>query len=250
MHRTAREPNGRTDQTGPLVIGAGPGRTGTASLKIALERIGFGPCHHMEAVFRNPREVPVWEKAARGEDVDWRTFLGGWRATLDFPSALYWPAIAQAFPEAKILLSVRDPEAWYDSFRSTILAVLRRFPNRLVARHVPILSASVRSAGESALARMFPGALDDRQYMIRRYREYNEEVRAAVPKDRLLVFDVREGWAPLCAFLQVPIPRGSFPRVNDTATFRRRTAVMTAICWVLLFSPPVTWAVARDLRAR
>lgn len=200
----------------------------------------------MEEVFRHPAEVPVWEAAARGAPVDWATFLAPYRATVDFPSSLYWPEISAAFPSAKILLSVRDPAAWYDSFSSTILHVLRRFPNRYVARHVPVLSASTRTAGEGALARMFPGPLDDRAYMIRRYEEYNDEVRRAVPPERLLVHDVREGWEPLCAFLEVPVPSTPFPRVNDTATFRRRTALMTAACWAALLFPPITVLAARD----
>ena len=107
------------------VIGAGLGRTGTNSLKVALEQLGFGPCHHMEEVFKNPGQIPTWEAAANGKKIDWATFLRGWGSVVDFPAAFYYRELMEVFPDAKVLLSVRDPEGWYDSFNSTIHAMVK-----------------------------------------------------------------------------------------------------------------------------
>jgi hypothetical protein len=129
----------------PRVIGAGFGRTGTSSLKCALEMVGFGPCHHMEEVIKRPAEVKTWEAAARGEKVDWGKFLRGWGATIDFPSALYYRELMQAFPEAKVILTVRDPASWYASVSQTIVPAMTRFPNRFVAPFLPFMGAPARS---------------------------------------------------------------------------------------------------------
>src|SRR2546423_1849791 len=130
-------PVSSSTRTGPRVIGAGYGRTGTASLKRALEILGFGPCHHMEEVVKNPDEVPTWEAAGRGEAVDWATFLQGWGSTCDFPSSFYYAQLMEAFPDAKVILTKRDPDAWCDSFAATIYPMVTRFPKRVVFPWLP-----------------------------------------------------------------------------------------------------------------
>ena len=226
----------------PRVIGAGMGRTGTASLKRALEEIGFGPCHHMEEVFGYPADVPVWEGALRGDPVDWRAFLAGWGSVVDIPGALHYRALMDALPEAKVILTVRDPEAWYKSFRETIHPLIFGFPTRFVGPWLPRLNGPFRVAGKDAFDRLFEGRFDDPAFMADWFVRYNEGVRAAVPADRLLVFDVRDGWEPLCAFLDAPTPTTPFPRVNDAAEFQRRTRMATAVCWAVLLAPPTAAA--------
>jgi hypothetical protein len=228
------------------VIGAGFGRTGTASLKRALEILGFGPCHHMEEVVRDPRQVPTWERAARGEPVDWHAFLRGWGSAVDFPAAFYWRELAAAFPDAKVILTVRDPDAWYESFRDTIIALVSPFPNRVVLPFVPFLSGPFRVSGQPMLARLFPNGFSDRAEVTAVFRAHTAEVVRSLPPERLLVFEVKQGWGPLCAFLGVPVPDAPFPRVNDAAEFQRRTRVATALAWLLLPSPLGAWAMWRS----
>ncbi len=224
---------------GPQVIGAGLGRTGTASMKLALEQLGFGPCHHMEAVFRDPSEVPVWERAARGLPVDWAGFLAPWGATMDFPSALYYRELLEAFPDARVVLTVRDPERWYDSFASTIRAFIVSFPNRWVLPWLPFVNASYRVTRHTFVDRLLHA---DRAQAIALFEEWNADVQRHVPADRLLVYRVAEGWAPLCAFLGVPEPDRPFPRVNERPVFRRRVLAITALSWLVLAAPGVAAA--------
>lgn len=221
------------------VIGAGMGRTGTASLKRALEQLGFGPCHHMEEVIKHPDEVPTWQAAARGEPVDWRAFMGGWGAACDFPSALYYRELMTAFPDAKVVLTVRDPEAWYESMRQTIVPSMRRFPTRLITPLLPYVSGPSLVMSPTRLRREIIDRFDDRDHVMDAFVAWNEEVKRAVPEERLLVFEVKRGWEPLCAFLGVPVPDEPFPRVNDTATFRRRVRIADAVSWLVLLTPPL-----------
>jgi hypothetical protein len=227
----------------PRVVGAGFGRTGTASLKRALEILGFGPCHHMAEVIKHPAEVPTWEAAARGEKIDWRAFLRGWGSTVDFPSALYYRELMEAFPETKVILTVRDSSAWYESMKNTIVPMLTRFPNRYVLVHLPYIGGAARSMRGTSLRADLLGRFDERAHAIKLFEEHSEEVRRVVVAERLLVFQVAEGWEPLCKFLGVPVPDAPFPRENDTAAFRRRVVASTVISWVVLLVP-ISFALA------
>jgi hypothetical protein len=219
------------------VIGAGFGRTGTSSLKRALERLGFGPCHHMEEVVKHPGELSTWVRAGRGEPIDWKAFMSPWGSSCDFPSSLYYRELMEAFPDAKVVLTVRDPGAWYTSMSETIVPMMRSFPNRLVMPHVPILAAPFRSMEGTHIRREIIDRFGDREHVIRVFEQHIAEVKRTVPAERLLVFEVKEGWAPLCEFLGVPVPSEPFPRVNDTAAFKRRTVVAQAISWLVLLLP-------------
>ncbi len=222
---------------GLRVIGAGMGRTGTSSLKRALERLGFSPCHHMEEVIANPREVPTWEAAARGEKIDWKSFMSSWGASVDFPSALYYRELMAAFPDAKVILSLRDADSWYDSMAQTIVPTLTRFPNTIIGPRLPYLSGPFRAMGQTKLRRELLGNFSDREHAKKMFTDWNEQVKRTVPKERLLVFQAKEGWEPLCEFLGVPVPEEPFPRVNDTAEFRRRAMAATILSWTLLLAP-------------
>lgn len=201
---------------GLSVIGAGFGRTGTLSLKGALEQLGFGPCHHMAEIFANPAQLPLWQRAAAGEPVDWDELLVGYRSTVDWPSAYFWRELAEAYPEAKVVLSTRDADAWYESFSNTILNLVGAMDK--VAD--PHLRATIEMGGSLVGLKVFDGRADDPEHAKAVFRAHEARVREAIPAERLLVFDVREGWAPLCAFLKVPVPAGPFPRLNDTEQFK------------------------------
>ncbi len=204
------------------VIGAGLGRTGTLSLKMALEELGFLKCYHMSEVLANLEHARVWDAAARGEPTDWEALFQGYQATVDWPGCTFYAELMRRYPEAKVVLSVRDPERWYDSARQTIYYVRQTFP-----RWLPLffrrMSDFHRMLDRLVWDGMFQGRFEDKAFAIEVFNRYNEQVRRDVPPDRLLVYEVREGWQPLCAFLGVPVPEGKpFPHVNDTAKFRSR----------------------------
>ena len=217
------------------VIGAGLGRTGTLSLHAALERLGFAPCEHMTNCFANPDRFAHWLEAARrkraGEPIDWRPLFAGYRATVDWPAVYFWRELIAAYPEAKVILTVRDPDRWYDSARTTIYAATQarnatpasRLLYGLVAWANPRAGRGFRTVKETVWDGTFGGRFGDRDEAIRIFEEHNREVEATVPAERLLVFDVKQGWEPLCAFLRVSVPAGEpFPHVNDAADFTRR----------------------------
>jgi hypothetical protein len=220
------------------VIGAGFGRTGTTSLKAALKRLGFGPSYTLGEVFRNPEHIRVWEAAAdAGEGVDWEGFLAGYEVAVDWPACSFYEELMEAFPEAPVILTVRDPEPWYKSTRSTI-HVLRRLtdgplPLRAAfasaAPFAPGLTGTVRLAERLVWEDTFEGRFEDRDYAMEVFERHNEEVQRRVPQERLLVFDVREGWAPLCDFLGVEAPDEPFPRLNEAREMRRRLIGLVAL---------------------
>ena len=197
------------------VIGSGFGRTGTASLKRALGILAFGPCHHMEDVFGDPAQVIQWRAFVEGEQVDWGEVFNGYRSQVDWPGALAWRELASAYPDAKIIHSVRPDDAWWASFSSTIGKLLTNYQTLSLPGHVTAMLDVMHEALEDT----FRCPLTDREGILAAYRRRTEEVRAHIPRERLLVFDVAEGWEPLCAFLKVPIPQEPFPRTNSTREF-------------------------------
>jgi hypothetical protein len=202
------------------VIGAGLGRTGTLSLKAALEELGFGRCYHMMEVIAHPEHVPVWNAAGRGEPVDWEALFRGYRAAVDWPACNFYEELMRVYPAAKVILTVRDPDRWYESARQTIYQVRRVFPGwalTLLPRMRRLLGMIDRLIWDG----FFQGRFEDRAHAIAAFNRHNQEVKRAVPEGRLLVFEVKEGWGPLCAFLGVPVPEGKpFPHLNDTEEFR------------------------------
>lgn len=202
------------------VIGAGFGRTGTLSMKGALEHLGLGPCYHMLEVMNRPENADAWYNVAQSGKANWDQILSGYHSTVDWPACHYWQSLAAHFPDAKVILTVRDEEAWWQSMSKTIL---RNFqdgdevvdPARISMR---------RMTRDLIVERVFSGILDNRDHVLTAYRRNIEAVRAGLPKERLLVFDVAEGWAPLCAFLDLPMPAAPFPRTNTTQDFLDRMA--------------------------
>lgn len=197
------------------IIGPGFGRTGTSSLKVALEHLGFGPAHHMFEVRDHPEQVATWQALADGERPGWDDVFAGYRSQTDWPGAGYWRELAAHYPDARIILTVRDPNDWYDSIEATILKLM-------AARgHIddPHLSGVVNMAYATVVTGAFDGRLDDRDHAVARFNAHNTEVQAAFGPDRLLTFDVAEGWEPLCRFLGCDVPAISFPRLNASRQF-------------------------------
>ena len=199
------------------VIGAGFGRTGTLSLKAALEQLGFDKCYHMMEVMLHPEHATEWAAAHRGEDIDWDSLLDGYQASVDWPSCNLWREQRAAFPGAKVILSLRDPDRWYDSVMATI------YPNS--RRAIDSDDASARTFGRWAQEliwdRVFDGRMEDRAHVTGTFERHNEDVRKSVPEDELLVFEASEGWAPLCRFLDVDVPSTDYPRTNTSEEFNQ-----------------------------
>jgi hypothetical protein len=207
------------------LIGAGFGRTGTLSIKIALERLGFGPCHHMYEIRQKPDTLCHWQEAARGGTMDWAKIFEGYVSQLDWPGSAYWRELAEVFPEARVILSVRDPEDWYASISRTILPSVQYE----MARDVNDLSRAMSEMiHDTVFEGIFDGKIADRGEAIRVYEAHIETVRKTIPAERLLEFNVRDGWAPLCRFLHVDVPCESFPVANSTEEFLSRKPALAA----------------------
>jgi len=196
-------------------VGAGFGRTGTLSLKTALERVGFGPCYHMMEVFPRPEHVRMWHRLAFENQIDWDSLFAGFSAAVDWPAARWWREIAAHYPEAKVLLSVRDPEGWYKSMIDTIYQPMKSPAPDDAPDLLRLQNEMVRKA---IIGETFDNRFEDKAYALEVFKRHTQEVRDAIAPARLLVFDVREGWAPLCRFLEVAVPDEPFPRLNDTAS--------------------------------
>ncbi len=197
------------------VIGAGFGRTGTMSLKLALERLGFDRCYHMMEVFEHPGHVPLWTAAHRGETIDWDDLFEGYLASVDWPSCNLWREQLNQYPDAKVVLSTRDPERWYQSVMSTI------YPSSREARDSedPQQAAFGQWVFDIIWDRVFSGKMEDKDHCIRMYRNHEKSVRDALSPEKLLVFEAGQGWAPLCEFLGCDVPNEDYPHTNTTAEF-------------------------------
>jgi hypothetical protein len=194
------------------VIGAGYGRTGTMSLKLALEQLGVGRCYHMVEVFQIPAAPEQWRLAADAPPGDWDTIFEGFSATVDWPGATFYREMAAHYPEAKVILTHRDPEAWFKSTQATI------FANDLGGAEDTPFSRMAKAV----VGRLFDQRLHDRDHVIDVYLRHNAEVQRVIPAERLLVYEVAEGWKPLCDFLGLPRPDGPMPKVNSTEEFVSR----------------------------
>lgn len=200
------------------VIGAGLGRNGTLTLKTALEHLGFGPCHHMIEVFAHPEQGQFWLRAAKGENVDWEEVFANYRASVDWPSCHFYKQLSERYPDAKVILSERDPKEWYESITNTILASMRR-----TQIEDPERAEWFRFAHMIVVDQTFGGDLSEAS-LIAAYLRHNAKVKATITPERLLVFNPAEGWNPLCRFLDVPVPGTPFPRVNTRKEFLSRRA--------------------------
>jgi hypothetical protein len=212
------------------VIGAGLPRTGTATLKAALDRLGLGPCYHMSEVMAHHEHADRWVSVNSGEPVDWDRVLDGYRSCVDWPASGFWRELAAAYPEAKVVLTVRDPHRWFASFHEllgegglpSLTAETAPEPARpLLATMERIRPLLDRIAKATFGPDFSAGTHFDEDETVAAFQRHTETVREALPAERLLVFDVRAGWGPLCDFLGVPPPADPFPHLNESAALRQ-----------------------------
>ena len=218
------------------IIGAGFPRTGTLSLKAALEQLGYGKCHHMFDVMLSARQVDLWAGVMNGEPADWDAIFKGYEACVDFPSSLYFRELAEAYPDAKVVLTVRPTAEWYSSMKETLYRVETSVP-RWLQWCFPRIAKLTDMAERLIWSGLFDGKFDNEHYARAEFDRHVDDVIAAIPKDRLLVMEVKDGWAPLCVFLGVPEPDTPFPRVNDKGQFVRMTRTLKRLSylpWALL----------------
>jgi len=196
------------------IIGSGFGRTGTMSTKIALEQLGFGPCHHMVEVMGTPDQHGFWQAHAQGQDVNWAEVFAGYQAQVDFPGATVWRELSIAFPDAKVVHTERPEDEWWASYSGTI----NKFWMHRTHLDMPPPVAAVFETMDKIVVQDLIGGTD-RDSAIKAYRRNNQQVRETIPEDRLLVFTPSDGWEPLCRFLDVNIPQGDFPRSHARDEF-------------------------------
>ena len=202
------------------VIGAGFGRTGTASTKAALEILLGRPCYHMFEALSHLDHQPAWLAAAAGEPDALVPVLEGYGATVDWPGCSLWRELCVLHPDAKVLLTVRPPEVWWDSYAHTIHELMVQPHPDAAEVGQDLVDLSV--FGHTLTKRSFPTPYEslDKADFIEAYERHNAAVRAGVPADRFLEYDITQGWEPLCDFLAVPVPDQPIPRSNDRQAFR------------------------------
>lgn len=231
------------------VIGAGFGRTGTSTLQWALEKLLGGRCYHMREVMEHPEHAAVWGRKARGEPAELAEVLDGYVAAVDWPAASYYAELAETHPEAKVVLTVRDFDRWYQSAHESIYSIS-------VAMSEPPLSWMVRVSPRREIPRMiedtiwgergcFGGRFTDREHVREVFERHIEEVRRTIPAERLLEYAPSEGWEPLCRFLGVPAPAEPMPRKNERQEMIAIRRKATAIAWAV---SPLTGPLALGLR--
>lgn len=208
------------------IIGAGMGRTGTKSLQEALIHLGFGNCYHMSELFLNPYGVKYWKEAYLTKKTDWNSLFIGYQAIVDLPGSMFYKELSDQYPEAKIILTERDAESWYESALKTIYSFEPSFKSKMrLLLNAPFngTARNIIKVGQfnrkSIFDGFFEGRFEDRTYAISKYIRHNEEVKKSVPADKLLVFKSKEGWEPICRFLDLPIPNIPYPTSNSSQSF-------------------------------
>ncbi|PZD70367.1 hypothetical protein C1752_13902 [Acaryochloris thomasi RCC1774] len=189
------------------VIGAGLGRTGTTSLKLALEKLLGGPCYHMDEVLSHPEHISLWHAAAQGKGVDWSTIFDGYIATVDWPSSAFWFELSSIYTDSLVILSYRDADSWWESARSTIF------------RYTEESSGEWRVMADELFSNRFTSAITNRSACIAAFNQHNERVRKSNLGNRLLEWQPSEGWEPLCRSLGLAIPEEPFPHLNSMQDF-------------------------------
>jgi hypothetical protein len=185
------------------IVGAAFPRTGTVSLKLALEQLGFGPCHHMAEMIARPETGALWIAAAEGQ-ADWDTIFANYKSCADAPSCFYWHELTEKYPDAKVILTERDPEKWFESTQATVFS-----PEWIAATLRMPLGPFFQTIYD-----FYEGQIHDHDYMVAKYRGYCDEVKRTIGPDRLFVQRTGEGWEPLCRFLDVPVPTQPYPVAN------------------------------------
>ena len=208
------------------IIGAGFGRTGTTSLQLALEKLGFGKYYHMVELFKNPSGVKYWNNASKQKQVDWDELFRGYQAIVDFPGSIHYKELSEYYPESKVILSLRDPESWYKSAYETIFSFdpgvsfkMRVALQAIYRKKARNLLQIFQYHDKSIWGKYFEDKFRDKAYTINKYNEHVETVKNSIPKERLLLHKASDGWEPLCNFLGKKIPNEPYPRTNKRENF-------------------------------
>ena len=217
------------------VFGAGFGRTGTMSLKIALEKLGTGPCYHMREVITHPSHIKLWYDISRGEHPNWNRLFSGFNSAVDFPVCLFYEQLINKFPDAKFILTLRDFDTWYISTANTIYKVPSILPDWFKMVVYPIRMFIAMQVNLIWVG-LFKNKFSDRESAKLVYYEHIRSVKKIIPTDKLLIYNVKEGWGPLCEFLDVEVPGIPFPKVNDTAEMLRKFAIIKLMPYVFMLS--------------
>lgn len=196
------------------IIGAGFGRTGTLSIRYALEELGYGPCYHMKAALTRPWHIPFWLKAIDGKKVNWKRFFRKYSSTIDWPACEFYKELMEEFPDAKVILNIREPNEWYESALRTIYRIQSYFPWWFPKIFVKMQENLIWQG-------RFEGRFEEREFAINNFLRHAEEVKKHVPEDKLLVYDVNDGWEPLCKFLGVDMPQNPFPHHHEQKEYLR-----------------------------
>ncbi len=197
------------------IIGSGFGRTGTMTMKDALNVLGLGPTHHMTEIMEHPEQLAHWKAIFAGQDVDWAEVFEGYNSQVDWPGASVWHQTSIAFPNAKVIHTERPEDDWWPSFNGTI----GKFFALADGMELPPAFADIFATMKDGFLMQTFTDFTDRDAAIAGYRRNNAKVRETIPADRLLVFNVADGWAPLCDFLGVPVPDVAFPHKNVRREF-------------------------------
>lgn len=195
------------------VIGAGMGRTGTKSLQVALEMLGFAPCDHFSKFPETPSRWPAWGELIDGTSKDWERVYSDFKAATDCPAWFYYKELAAFYPNAKVILTLRDPDKWYESAQATVMS------DQTVGWMKENAPPAILKIVETATLGAAGDRMHDRDYVIGWFERHNAEVRRTIPRERLLEYEVGQGWEPLCKFLGVPVPSEPLPRLNDRASW-------------------------------
>lgn len=217
------------------IIGAGLPRTATLTQKAALEMLGAGPCYHMVSVLTDLSLVHRWKDAldrkTGGGQIAWGEIFAGFTATVDWPGAFFYQELMETYPDAKVLLSIRESEAWARSIHDTIWEAMS---GDTAMHHLAMARARIEPEWRQYLDLMTEmwarsGLLDpsegsiDQGALATAFERYNDQVRKYVPPERLLMWSPADGWEPLCEFLGVHVPSAPLPRLNDSAAFAGMT---------------------------
>ena len=215
------------------VFGAGFGRTGTMSLKIALEKLGIGPCYHMREVVSHPSHIKLWYDISRGEHPNWNRLFSSFNSAVDFPVSLFYEQLINKFPDAKFILTLRDFDTWYISTANTIYKVPTILPEWFKQVVYPI-RIFIAMQVNLIWVGLFNNRFSDKESAKIVYYEHIESVKKTIPSDKLLIYHVNKGWGPLCEFLNVAVPEIPFPKVNDTAEMLRKFSIIKSLPYVFI----------------
>ena len=218
------------------VIGAGFGRTGTKSLKRALEMLGYNKCHHMVEVMKSKEQIQHWDRVSKGEDVNWDEVFEKFHASVDWPSAHFYKELADHFPDAKVVLGIRNPDVWYKSTSETIYLVSNAAPN-WIKTLVPSTRIFYNMINRIIWDGRFEGRFEDRDFAVQIFEDHIEAVKSSIPPERLLIHQPQDGWEPLCEFLGKPIPDSPYPYLNEAREIKFSIVIlkfMGYLPWLIL----------------